>query len=106
MFLQIKDYFQEDWVVLCQALYQWIGEEEWSDMHDILAKRVSKHIGVKKAAQRIAGVANLAPMINAASSAPSFKPHSARCRHMKQDWKRQTSARMWFMDACGWGLEA
>ena len=37
-----------------------IGEEDWSDMHDIWEKRVSKNIGVKKAAQRIAGLAKLA----------------------------------------------
>ena len=31
---------------------------------------------------------------------------NAHYRHMTQDRKRQASARMWFMDACGWELEA
>ena len=46
---------EEDLVVLCQALYQSIGEEEWSGMHESL-----KEVGVKKAGRRIAALGNLA----------------------------------------------
>ena len=42
---------EEDWVVLCQALYQSIGKEEWSDMHHSFFKKKEgcKNIGVQKA---------------------------------------------------------
>ena len=42
---------EEDWVVLCHALCQSIGEEARSDM---------VNIGVKKAGQRLAGMGKLA----------------------------------------------
>ena len=37
---------EEDWVVLCQALYQSTGEEEWTEMHERF-KELCKKIGVK-----------------------------------------------------------
>ena len=46
----------DDWVVLCQALYHSIGEEEWTGMHDNVTE-VCRKIGVKKAEQRVAGLA-------------------------------------------------
>ena len=39
---------EEDWVVLCQALYQSIGEEEWTKMHEKLKKRGFGQGGVAK----------------------------------------------------------
>ena len=50
---------EEDWVVLCQALYQSIGKGEWSDMHESF-QEVCRNIGVNKAGQRIAGLGKLA----------------------------------------------
>ena len=45
----------EDWVVLCQALYQLIGEEEWPKMHERFEEACRK-TRAKKAGQRIAGL--------------------------------------------------
>ena len=50
---------EEDRVVLCQALYQSIGEEEWTEMHE-RKKEVFRNIGVKKAGQIIAGLGKVA----------------------------------------------
>ena len=44
----------EDWVLLCQALYLAVSVGEWRDMHEKL-KEVSKQIGVKKAEQKVTG---------------------------------------------------
>ena len=49
----------EDGVVVCQSLYQSIGEEEWIDMHEPL-KEVCKDTGVKNAGQKVAGVGKVA----------------------------------------------
>ena len=40
-----------DWVVLCQAPYQSIKEDEWIEVHEIL-KEVTKQIRVKKTGRR------------------------------------------------------
>ena len=40
----------DDWVVLCQALYHSIGEEEWTDMHDNVTE-VCRKIGERLALQ-------------------------------------------------------
>ena len=45
----------EDWVVLCQALYEAIGMRDWRVMHEKL-KEVSKTIGVAKPGQKFAGM--------------------------------------------------
>ena len=47
---------EEDWVVLCQALYLSIGEEVQSSMHESLTEVCTKR-EVKKAVHRIAGLA-------------------------------------------------
>ena len=46
-------------VMLCQALYQSIKEEEWTEMHET-SKDVTEMIGVKKAGQKVAGVGEVA----------------------------------------------
>ena len=50
---------QEDWVVLRQALYQSIGEEEWTDMHERF-KEACRKIGVKKNGQKDDGLGKVA----------------------------------------------
>ena len=51
--------FDENWVVLCQALHQSIAQEEWTDMHESL-KTVCKKIGVKNIEKSIAGLGMVA----------------------------------------------
>ena len=51
---------EKDSVVLCQALYQAIGEEEWTDMHEQL-EEVWRTIGVKKRVRKwLVGLGKLA----------------------------------------------
>ena len=50
---------EQDLVVLCQALYHSIKEEEWIEMGEKL-REVSKKTGVKKAGERVAGLGKVA----------------------------------------------
>ena len=50
---------EEDWVVLCQAMYQSIKEEEWIEMHEKL-REVIRKIGVKGSGQWVAGLGKVA----------------------------------------------
>ena len=43
----------EDWVVLCQALYQSLGEQEWIEMHTKL-KRSVQNDWSKESGQKVA----------------------------------------------------
>ena len=49
----------EDWIVLCQALYQSTREEEWTALRKQF-KEVSEKSGVKRAGQKVAGSGKLA----------------------------------------------
>ena len=49
----------EDLVVLCQAPYQSIKQEEWAEMHEE-QKEVTEKIGVKKAGQSVVGLGKVA----------------------------------------------
>ena len=52
-------WMKEDWVVLCQDLYQAIGEEESTEIHELL-KEVCENIGVKETVQNVAGLGKVA----------------------------------------------
>ena len=52
--MEIAVVMEEDWVVLCQASFQSIKEEDWIEMHEKL-KDVTRKIGVKEAGQRVVG---------------------------------------------------
>ena len=50
---------EEDWIVLCQALYQSTSEEEWNELHE-MSKEDSQNIWIKKAGREEAGLGKLA----------------------------------------------
>ena len=76
---------EEDWVVLCQALFQSIKEEEWIEMHEKLQQRVAGQIKLlgqsRKNAWRktswISLVKNLSSQSKLNRNAPRFNRRSA-----------------------------
>ena len=60
----------EEWVVLCQALFQSIKEEEWTEKHKEW-KEVTRQ--VRKARQRVVGKVALRKTSKESSSQPKLK---------------------------------